>query len=77
MSRCRYRNPGRRIILNVIVGLVLVGIYFLFRGTYSSPATDIHVVDGDTIKCMRKGEETTVRLLGIDCPESRMTDPVP
>jgi endonuclease YncB( thermonuclease family) len=33
------------------------------------PVTD--VVDGDTIKVLSRGFETTVRLLGIDTPETR------
>lgn len=31
--------------------------------------TDIHVIDGDTIRCRIDGKETSVRLYGIDAPE--------
>ena len=33
-------------------------------------ATVVRVVDGDTLHVRRGGADVTVRLLGIDCPES-------
>ena len=35
------------------------------------PAKVINVVDGDTLKINYKGKEESVRLIGIDAPESR------
>jgi micrococcal nuclease len=36
---------------------------------HGEPAVVVRVVDGDTIWVLRKGEETKVRLIGIDAPE--------
>lgn len=35
------------------------------------PAKVVKVVDGDTLKINYKGNEESVRLIGIDAPESR------
>ena len=40
-------------------------------GAVTLDATVVSVVDGDTIKVRARGELTTVRLIGIDTPETR------
>jgi micrococcal nuclease len=40
-------------------------------GAVTLDATVVSVVDGDTIKVRARGEMTTVRLIGIDTPETR------
>jgi len=35
------------------------------------PATVVRVVDGDTLVCLVDGKNEKVRLIGIDCPESK------
>jgi micrococcal nuclease len=37
----------------------------------TEPYQVTHITDADTIKVSRDGQETTVRVLGIDCPESK------
>lgn len=39
-------------------------------------ATVIRVVDGDTLKVSHKGQEESLRLIGIDTPESRVNKKV-
>ena len=34
-------------------------------------ATVIRVVDGDTLHVRDNGDDVTIRVLGIDCPESK------
>ena len=36
----------------------------------SPTATVVHVLDGDTIRVVHGGHETTIRLLGVDTPET-------
>ena len=39
------------------------------RPRESETARVVKVTDGDTIKVLRDGEEVTIRLEGVDCPE--------
>jgi len=48
----------------------------LFTLAFAQPteiATVLKVVDGDTLKVQFQGKEEKIRLIGIDCPESRVT----
>jgi micrococcal nuclease len=45
-------------------------------GTITLPATVTRVVDGDTIHASSRGFDTTVRLLGIDTPETKRPETV-
>ena len=44
-------------------------------GSYEGPFAVVHVTDGDTLILSIEGKETTVRLIGIDAPESVHRDP--
>ena len=54
---------------------VFLFILFLLLTTASSFSQEcyrlLYVIDGDTIKILYHGKKTSVRLLGIDTPESR------
>lgn len=52
----------RQIILAVLL-LFLPATVLAWNGKV------IHVIDGDTFNAMHQGEEVTIRLYGIDCPE--------
>lgn len=64
----------------VVTFLLLAAIYFVWTydklpgnnnsSMYDGPYEVVKVVDGDTIKLDIDGETTTVRLIGIDTPES-------
>lgn len=64
--------------ISVILTLViaLLGIIYESRqqgqvaGDYSQAYAVTEIVDGDTIKIDYQGEEETIRLIGIDTPES-------
>ena len=48
-------------------------VLFLASSVYAQETAKVlSVVDGDTIKVHYKGKEESVRLIGIDTPESRM-----
>jgi len=69
-------SPGEYIV----TFLLLAAIYFVWTvdilpqnntsSLYDGPYEVVKVVDGDTIKLDIDGETTTVRLIGIDTPES-------
>jgi micrococcal nuclease len=65
----------RRIIIIIFAALLLSGGYaWLTRSAWLGIRVDVvRVVDGDTIKVNFRGEIINVRLLGIDCFESRHT----
>ena len=69
--RCR----GKRSVYVFLVVGALLGIYiFLIRAAiWGLPAEVVSITDGDTIKVLFQGETNSVRLLGIDCPETRHT----
>ena len=50
--------------------IISVLVLFLFSVTIFAEQL-LYVIDGDTIKIMYNGEKTSVRLLGIDTPETR------
>ncbi|MBQ5439800.1 MAG: thermonuclease family protein, partial [Clostridia bacterium] len=64
----------------IVTVLLLIAIYFVWTydkypnnkvsSEYDGPYEVVKVVDGDTIKLDIDGETTTVRLIGIDTPES-------
>ena len=43
-------------------------------GVQQGPSDVVRVVDGDTVRVMRGGEEIVVRLIGIDTPETVAPD---
>jgi micrococcal nuclease len=66
-----------RLVIFIALGLWLIscGEQVLERGLAAkddtSSAKIVRVVDGDTIKVEVEGEEKSVRLIGVDTPESR------
>ena len=54
------------------VARLLAGLVFLFTvgATSAEPAKVIRVDDGDTIKVEIAGQVETVRLIGVDTPET-------
>lgn len=57
------------LLLSAFAGTVL--LYFLVKQTEHFGAYEVlRVVDGDTIIVSIEGSETTVRLIGVDAPES-------
>ena len=57
---------------------ILSAIIFLFLSSFSVagdenliPVSIAYIIDGDTYKVYYKGKKTSVRLIGIDTPESR------
>lgn len=82
----RQRKHLKRNILFWALLLILLSGYFyiqsarhdrLMQAAHLSmeEVSLIRVVDGDTIKVQVNGEACTVRLIGIDCPESVHPDP--
>jgi endonuclease YncB( thermonuclease family) len=53
--------------VGLLLGLVLVPI--LSHAEFVGKV--VGVIDGDSIRVMRKGKAEQIRLLGIDCPEKR------
>ncbi len=64
----------RRLVL-ILATLALFSAYlYASRAAWLGiPVEVVRVIDGDTIKVIYKGEETNVRLIGIDCMETRHT----
>ncbi|MBU0515687.1 MAG: thermonuclease family protein [Proteobacteria bacterium] len=52
------------------VGLILAG-WVVFYGRPAAAARVSWVVDGDTLEVNHRGRRVLVRLMGVDCPESR------
>ena len=63
----------RALVLLVIAALVTAYLYASRSAWLGIPVQVVRVIDGDTIKVIYKGEETNVRLLGIDCMETHHT----
>jgi micrococcal nuclease len=63
--------------LSPLKRLLLIFILVAFSSSQAlsisqiEPAKVLRLVDGDTLKVNYKGKEETVRLIGIDAPESR------
>ena len=69
-ARWRARLAVTPAVLAGLVGLVgLVGITGCTRGTDTTISV-VEVVDGDTVVVAYRSHHTTVRLLGIDTPET-------
>jgi micrococcal nuclease len=74
------KNQKRRVLfLSVLTLCILAGYLALGVGTSPYPVEDfskdtaypvLKVVDGDTVKITYEGKETTVRLIGVDTPET-------
>ena len=54
-----------RLLRYLFLGLLVSFLYAL------TPVRVVRVIDGDTYKVLYQGKEWSVRLIGIDCPESR------
>lgn len=64
---------------NIITSLFLVGLLAICRTASAeklqlTSATVLYVTDGDTIKVKIDGRKESVRLIGIDAPESKHND---
>ena len=57
----------------MISAIFISYFYFARSAIIGLPVKVVSVVDGDTIKVVFRGETNNVRLLGIDCPETRHT----
>lgn len=52
------------------IALVLIATYSCDRKDKADEGEVIHVTDGDTFDCILEGKEVTIRLYGVDAPES-------
>ncbi len=72
------RQENKKISICISIGLLLAMViakFLFFPGISVESANLIRVVDGDTIVCrLQNGELLTVRLIGIDAPESVHSD---
>ncbi len=65
-------------VMTAVLFLAIIGVWiYPFGGNeitdslpYDGPYEVVKIVDGDTVKLLMDGEVTTVRLIGIDTPES-------
>lgn len=59
-----------------LIGIVLVGAtaFAAFGGDGDRRGEVVRVIDGDTLVALIDGEETTVRLLNVDTPETKHPD---
>ena len=62
-------NPVRR--AGLIILMFGLGLLFWSVPAHSENAVVVRVIDGDTIRVALSGELTTVRLLGVDTPETK------
>ena len=67
-------GPSRGRVLALVLGAVLAGSLLAGCDDGSGTGTVVRVVDGDTLVAVIAGEETTVRLLNIDTPETKHPD---
>ena len=67
-------GPQRGRGLALVLGAVLAGSLLAGCDDGSGTGTVVRVVDGDTLVAVIAGEETTVRLLNIDTPETKHPD---
>lgn len=76
-SRAAVRESARTLRskgLAALLGALLAGTLLTGCEDGSGEGTVVRVIDGDTLVAMIKGEETTVRLLNIDTPETKHPD---
>ena len=62
-------NPVRR--AGLIILLFGLGLLFWSVPAHSENAVVVRVIDGDTLRVWISGELATVRLLGVDTPETK------
>ncbi len=68
------RRPLRARSLGLALGALLAGSLLTGCDDGSGEGTVVRVVDGDTLVAVVAGEETTIRLLNIDTPETKHPD---
>lgn len=68
------RRPLRARSLGLALGALLAGSLLTACDDGSGEGTVVRVVDGDTLVAVVAGEETTIRLLNIDTPETKHPD---
>ncbi|NDV18221.1 nuclease [Pseudodesulfovibrio sp. JC047] len=55
---------------NLLFTLSLVGILAVFSGqALAQDVQFLHIIDGDSLVVVAKGDSVTIRLLGVDAPE--------
>lgn len=63
---------SRRVLVKVFLAITVLVITFpFFAHAADFRGKVVGVVDGDTIKVMREGNEVKILLAGIDCPEKK------
>ena len=68
------RRPRRARSLGLALSAILAGTLLTGCHDGSGEGTVVRVVDGDTLVAVVAGEETTIRLLNIDTPETKHPD---
>lgn len=68
------RRPLRARSLGLALGALLAGALLTGCDDGSGEGTVVRVIDGDTLVAVVAGEETTIRLLNIDTPETKHPD---
>lgn len=68
------RRPLRARSLSLALGALLAGSLLTGCDDGSGEGTVVRVIDGDTLVAVVAGEETTIRLLNIDTPETKHPD---
>ncbi|WP_246821643.1 thermonuclease family protein [Brachybacterium sp. HMSC06H03] len=68
------RRPRRARSLSLALSALLAGTLLTGCHDGSGEGTVVRVVDGDTLVAVVAGEETTIRLLNIDTPETKHPD---
>ena len=68
------RRPLRARSLGLALGALLAGSLLTGCDDGSGEGTVVRVVDGDTLVAVVAGEETTIRLLNVDTPETKHPD---
>jgi len=61
----------KKISLILTIITLSIGIFSISHSQNLIPAKVLYVIDGDTIKVLINGKKESVRLIGIDTPESR------
>lgn len=67
-------RPLRARSLSLALGALLAGALLTGCDDGSGEGTVVRVIDGDTLVAVVAGEETTIRLLNIDTPETKHPD---
>lgn len=67
-------RPLRARSLSLALGALLAGTLLTGCDDGSGEGTVVRVIDGDTLVAVVAGEETTIRLLNIDTPETKHPD---